>query len=233
MEHLNWSEFTEDKYNEMVNAIQAHAEYKFEYYALQFMDEGMNEYQLEINPIALGSDKEWAVDIMFFDKIGEDYDGSLASGYYEDALPTFTEFKKDVEDLAQKSIEIYGNKTVEAEHDKEQFNYNLLARLQQDCKYVLDTCVQENGLSLESSVKHLWAKSPKEQIEKMQELYDNLPIKPEWLTQADIDTYATRFGVSNAQANELSIDQSYTFTERDNNSAKTNDNRKKNDIERE
>lgn len=33
------------------------------------------------------------------------------------------------------------------------------------------------------------------QIDKMRELYDLLPVKPEWLTREQIDEYAARMGV--------------------------------------
>lgn len=79
------------------------------------------------------------------------------------------------------------------ELEKDVPKYRLLSRLQNDCMYVLDTCVEENGLSLESSEKHLWCKNAEEQIAKMQELYDAVSVKPEWLTQEDINTFAARF----------------------------------------
>ena len=59
----------------------------------------------------------------------------------------------------------------------------LLDRLRSDCEYFLGT-----GETAENN--HLWAGNPEAQIEKMQELYDMLPEKPEWLTQEDINQYA-------------------------------------------
>lgn len=61
------------------------------------------------------------------------------------------------------------------------FDYQLLARLQQDCKYYL-------GFGGRSK-KHLWALDEAEQIQKMKELYAALPEKPEWITLADIENY--------------------------------------------
>lgn len=61
------------------------------------------------------------------------------------------------------------------------FEYQLLDRLKTDCDYFLG-----NGSRHE---KHLWAGSVNEQIAKMRELYDLLPVKPEWLTEEDIDWY--------------------------------------------
>ena len=59
--------------------------------------------------------------------------------------------------------------------------YRLLSRLKSDCEYFLGT-----GARAE---KHLWAGSVNEQIDKMRELYDLLPEKPEWLSKQDIDNY--------------------------------------------
>jgi hypothetical protein len=61
------------------------------------------------------------------------------------------------------------------------FNYQLLARLQQDCDYYLG-----NG---NRSKNRLWAGSEVEQINKMKELYDGLSEKPKWVTLDDIERY--------------------------------------------
>ena len=61
------------------------------------------------------------------------------------------------------------------------FNYQLLARLQQDCNYFL-------GFGARNK-KHLWAQDAAEQIQKMKELYTALPEKPEWITLEDIEKY--------------------------------------------
>ena len=63
-------------------------------------------------------------------------------------------------------------------------DYRLLGRLRADCEYFLGA-----GNRAE---KHLWAGSVYAQIVKMQELYDALPQKPEWLTKEMIDDYAER-----------------------------------------
>ena len=63
-------------------------------------------------------------------------------------------------------------------NEQEKFEYQLLSRLQADCKYVLDTEVGENGIKLEKAQSHLWAKNPEEQIAKMRELYNAVPVKP-------------------------------------------------------
>ena len=64
------------------------------------------------------------------------------------------------------------------------FDYQLLARLQQDCDYYLG-----HG---NRSKKHLWAGGEAEQIAKMKELYSGLKEKPEWISLDDIDTYEAR-----------------------------------------
>jgi hypothetical protein len=65
--------------------------------------------------------------------------------------------------------------------DGDVFNYQLLGRLQMDCEYYL-------GFGNRSK-KHLWALDEAAQIQKMKELYAELPEKPEWLTFAEIEKY--------------------------------------------
>lgn len=59
--------------------------------------------------------------------------------------------------------------------------YMLLGRLQMDCNYYLGAGNR--------NPKHLWAGTPKEQIEKMKELYSKLVVKPEWLSEKNISDY--------------------------------------------
>lgn len=61
------------------------------------------------------------------------------------------------------------------------FNYQLLARLMQDCEYYLG-----HG---NRSAKHLWATNEAEQIEKMKELYAGFSEKPEWISLEVIAQY--------------------------------------------
>ena len=63
-------------------------------------------------------------------------------------------------------------------------DYRLLDRLRADCEYFLGAGNRAD--------KHLWAGNVRAQITKMQELYDTLPEKPEWLTKEAIDDYAER-----------------------------------------
>lgn len=73
------------------------------------------------------------------------------------------------------------------------YERQLLGRLKADCDYVLDTCVGENGMSLESSQKHLWAGSTGNQIAKMRELHQLSADMDSVVTDADIDEYERRF----------------------------------------
>lgn len=68
--------------------------------------------------------------------------------------------------------------------DSYSFEYQLLDRLKTDCNYYLG-----NGNRCE---KHLWAGNVKDQIAKMKELYEILPVKPEWLSLDDIEEYETK-----------------------------------------
>ena len=61
--------------------------------------------------------------------------------------------------------------------------YMLLDRLRIDCEYYIQ------NQKLGANAKCLWALDEKKQIEKMRELYDLLPVKPEWLTKEQIDEY--------------------------------------------
>lgn len=63
----------------------------------------------------------------------------------------------------------------------QEFQYMLLGRLKQDCDYFL-AYGQRNP-------KNLWAGDVHNHIKKMKELYDNLAIKPEWLTMNEIIKY--------------------------------------------
>jgi hypothetical protein len=62
-----------------------------------------------------------------------------------------------------------------------EFEYRLLDRLKQDCKYFLG-----HGNRCE---KHLWAGDVDSQIKKMKELWKMVPEKPEWLSFDEILEY--------------------------------------------
>jgi hypothetical protein len=64
--------------------------------------------------------------------------------------------------------------------DPQEFEYLLLGRLQFDCYSYLNRL---------SSATHLWAGNIKDQIAKMKELWNELKIKPEWITLEEIERY--------------------------------------------
>lgn len=70
-------------------------------------------------------------------------------------------------------------------NNDEKFRYQLLSRMQSDCKYYLGN----EGKSRHP--KHLWAGDEKEQIEYMKAIWDSFAEneKPEWLTYEDILEY--------------------------------------------
>ncbi len=68
--------------------------------------------------------------------------------------------------------------TIPSSHED---SYRLLGRLKADCEYFL-------GYG-DRAERHLWAGNVHGHIQKMRELYDLVPEKPEWLTQEQIDSY--------------------------------------------
>lgn len=73
------------------------------------------------------------------------------------------------------------NKEYFKDNNNPEFLYQMLGRLESDCKYFLG-----NGNGYE---KHLWASSVIEQISAMKEIYNKLDVKPEWLTMEQINEY--------------------------------------------
>lgn len=69
----------------------------------------------------------------------------------------------------------------------DRFNYMLLDHLRCDCEYYL-------GYGGRDANHCLWAHDEQQQINKMRELYDLLPEKPEWLTREQINEYAAKMG---------------------------------------
>lgn len=72
--------------------------------------------------------------------------------------------------------------------------FNLVVRAARE----LTRAVQENyylGHGGRNAQHCLWAHDEQKQIDKMRELYDLLPVKPEWLTREQIDEYAARMNV--------------------------------------
>ncbi len=66
----------------------------------------------------------------------------------------------------------------------EQFRYQLLNRMQQDCDYFLGNGNRHEG--------GLWAGNVKDQVAVMRALWDSVPEKPEWLSKELLDNYAEK-----------------------------------------
>lgn len=80
--------------------------------------------------------------------------------------------------------------------------YRLLDRLCADCEYFLGA-----GQRAE---KHLWAGSVDAQIEKMRELYAQLPEKPDWISLDIINAYARRMAAPEPVENTAEASQEET-----------------------
>lgn len=70
------------------------------------------------------------------------------------------------------------------ENHEEEFKYQLLDRLRCDCKYFLGAGNRHE--------KYLWGGTVKMHIEFMYIIYYSLKVKPEWLTEKQIDEYLTK-----------------------------------------
>lgn len=86
--------------------------------------------------------------------------------------------------MADKSVHDQMDKSPDA------FNYQLLARLKQDCEYYLG-----HG---NRSAKHLWSTNEAEQIAKMKALYAGFSEKPEWISLEDIAQYEATMCTQNS-----------------------------------
>lgn len=73
------------------------------------------------------------------------------------------------------------NKEYFKEDNDPKFLYQMLSRLESDCKYFL-----ENGNGVE---KYLWTLTVDNQISAMKEIYNKLEEKPEWLSLEQINNY--------------------------------------------
>lgn len=80
----------------------------------------------------------------------------------------------------------------------EQFRYQLLDRMKQDCNYFLDF-----GNRNENS---LWAGNAKDHVAVMQALWESLPQKPEWLTKEELADYAGKMLESEKKVQEKVAD---------------------------
>jgi hypothetical protein len=68
--------------------------------------------------------------------------------------------------------------------NNQQFQYMMLGRLVSDCEYYLG-----NG---GRNPKNLWALEEKEHISEMKKIYNQLEVKPEWLSMEDIKEYESK-----------------------------------------
>lgn len=68
------------------------------------------------------------------------------------------------------------------------FEYQLLGRLQRDCEYYLGFGNRDK--------KRLWALDEALQIQKMKEIYESLPVKPEWISLEEINAYEEKMSES-------------------------------------
>lgn len=93
------------------------------------------------------------------------------------------DFDGEPDSPIKKELEIRFKEPVKPVNREDQFNYQLLGRLKSDCDYFL-------GYG-NRNVKHLWADTEEEHIEKMKELYNGFSEdgKPEWLTYEEILQY--------------------------------------------
>lgn len=80
-----------------------------------------------------------------------------------------------------KDMKSFLNETYSEEENPQRFEYMMLSRLQQDCEYFL-------GWG-KGSVRNLYHDNVAEHIEHMKKLWNELKIKPEWLSYEDILDY--------------------------------------------
>ena len=91
----------------------------------------------------------------------------------------------ELKQIITESIKKILNETEEIDY---RYYYMLLDRLRQDCNYYLGYGNRHPN--------SLWAHDEQKQIDKMRELYNMLPEKPNWISIEDIDNYAKEMGVN-------------------------------------
>ena len=96
-----------------------------------------------------------------------------------------------VKPIFSKNHKIWENYKSSDDNQKDEYNYMLLSRLKTDNDYFLG-----NG---NRNPKHLWANNVKDQISEMKTLWNNLKIKPEWLSMEDILNYEIKMTDSNKE----------------------------------
>ncbi len=110
---------------------------------------------------------------------GNRSDGDYLQLSMVSALPSEEEQKLSIEKGADASFFIADKE--EESLSSEEFQYRLLDRLKADCDYYLGA----GG----KNPKHLWAENPLLQVQKMQEIYESLSEKPEWLSEEQLAAY--------------------------------------------
>jgi hypothetical protein len=95
----------------------------------------------------------------------------------EDSEPGFPVKCEDLEKI------LYNEDQLE---NSQKLSYCLLSRLKADCNYFLNTTRYPG---------HLWGGSVADHISKMKEIYNELRVKPEWITMEDINEYEKQMTV--------------------------------------
>ena len=90
------------------------------------------------------------------------------------------EITEDIELKGTGYILEKGDRIQVIDEESDTFKYQMLSRLQSDCEYAIKT---------DHSLHNLWGKTVAAHIAYMRKLYNELSVKPEWITPADIDSY--------------------------------------------
>ena len=90
-----------------------------------------------------------------------------------------------------------------------QFRYQMLSRMKSDCDYYL-------GYGNRNE-KDLWANSAEKQLDYMQKIYDSFSddMKPEWLTQEDINRYREKMLSGDDNSEEYHIENPTVIEDKD------------------
>lgn len=80
-----------------------------------------------------------------------------------------------------KNMKTFLKESYDETESPQKFQYMMLNRLQSDCEYFL-------GWG-KGHPKHLWADNIPDHIAEMKRLWNELKIKPEWLSYEDIINY--------------------------------------------
>lgn len=135
---------------------------------------------------------------------------SLESVWKDPALCKKLEYagfaRREYGEYSEMAVPSYAEMEADSPSDAYRFDYMLLDRLAEDCRYYINICTNfgEPLPPLEErrhgpgqyvlcdpvdSQRVLWAGNVERQIAKMRELYNHVPEKPEWLAKEDIDAF--------------------------------------------